>query len=135
MTGASLRQLAGPTEWQYAAAITDDARLAAAGGWDGLVRLWDAESGRLLVVLVQPPSLAYSARSEPTTNQTEWFVTCPEGYVAGSSGLIETVKWRAGDVFLLEEPARAASVRLDTIVRALHGERVPAVSFSTHRSE
>jgi WD40 repeat protein len=133
-TGASLRQLPGPTEWQYAVAITDDARLAAAGGWDGLVRLWDADSGRLLAILVQPPCLADSAGLEPTARQIAWFVACPEGYVAGSCGLIEAAQWRAGDIALPAEPARAASVRRDMIVRALHGEPINNVSFSTHPS-
>ena len=133
-TGASLRQLAGPTDWQYAVAITDDARLASAGGWDGLVRLWDVESGRLLAVLVQPPNLAHSTSQVSATTPTEWFVSCPEGYIAGSPGLIEAVKWRASDVVLPVEPVRAASVRLETIVRALRGERVKVVSFSSHPS-
>ncbi len=133
-TGASLRQLAGPTEWQYSVAITDDARVAAAGGWDGLVRLWDTGSGRLIALLVQPPSLVSSASPETAAPQTEWLIASPEGYIAGSPRLIDTVKWRAGHDSLPVEPARTASVRQDAIVRVLRGERVKPVSFSTQPS-
>ena len=55
-TGAFLRTLPGPSEWQYAATLSGDGRLAVAGGWDGLVRVWDAEKGKLLATLIQPPS-------------------------------------------------------------------------------
>src|SRR3954466_15906878 len=54
-SGAPQRAPPRATEWQYAVALSDDARLAASGGWDGVVRLWDADAGRLLATLLQPP--------------------------------------------------------------------------------
>jgi cytochrome c/WD40 domain-containing protein len=134
-TGSPVRQLPGPNEWQYAAAITDDACLAAAGGWDGLVRLWDAESGRLLAILVQPLRMLSSSGSSTPVPSLEWFAVCPEGYVAGSAGLVEAAKWRVGGVSLGVERARAACVRPDRIAQAMRREPVKAVSFPTHHSE
>ena len=138
-----MRQLPGATEWQYAVAIADDARLAAAGGWDGLVRLWNAETGRLLAILVQPrskgtdPTLSSLTKDkgQRTKDQAEWFAVCPEGYVAGSAGLIGAAKWRAGGVSLNMAPAKASSVCPDKVARAMRGEPVKALSFPTHPSE
>ena len=56
--------------------------LAAGGGWDGLVRVWNAETGNLLATLLQPPG--------------GWLSVSPTGEVAGSSELMTILRWKSG---------------------------------------
>jgi WD40 repeat protein len=132
LTGAPGKQLPGVTEWQYAAAISDDGRIAAAGGWDGLLRLWDTASARLCATLIQPPSLVESAAEQGTAG-TDWLAITPGGHVAGSSNLIEMLAWRAGDVSIPGEAARAVCDQPDLVARAIRGETTGAVKFPTEK--
>ncbi len=132
LTGAPGKQLPGATEWQYAAAISDDGRLAAAGGWDGLVRLWDTASARLCATLIQPPSPEASA-ADKLTARADWLAITPGGHVAGSRNLIEMLEWRAGDVSLPAEPARAVCDQPDIVAKAIRGETTSAVKFPTKK--
>jgi len=133
-TGQPQRQLAGPTDWQYAAAIADDGKLAAAGGWDGLVRLWDADSGKLRATLVQPPAVMERQSISPDTElaPVDWLAVSPTGHLAGSVELIKLAHWRAGDVTLPDVDARRACVRPSIVAQAIRGEAVSLVSFPSN---
>ncbi len=128
-TGEPIRPLPGARDWQYAAAISDDGRLAAAGGWDGLVRIWDADSGRLRGTLVQPPVSTASQDVDSSPAACEWLAVSPGGYLAGSTGLIGQVSWRAGGVTLPAEAARRVCVSGETVARALRGDPLSSISF------
>jgi WD40 repeat protein len=47
-SGGNVRSLDGATDFLYAAAGTPDGAIVVAGGQDGLLRIWDAKTGRLL---------------------------------------------------------------------------------------
>jgi WD40 repeat protein len=126
-TGEPVKQLPA-LEWQYAAAISDSGALAAGGGWDGLVRLWNTPSGRLSATLLQPPSLDATANGDPLT-RIDWLAFTPGGHVAGSASLIELLAWRAGGVVLPAATARAACVDRGIVARAMHGEPTDSVKF------
>ncbi len=130
-TGAPGKQLPA-LEWQYAAAIADDGKLAACGGWDGLVRVWDPAQGRLCATLVQPPSLETSA-GEEGLSRTDWLAITPGGHVAGSGPLIQMLAWRAGGLNLPAAIARAACVHPEIVARAMHGEATDSVKFPTKK--
>ena len=117
-TGAALKPLtwSGPREWQYAAALSADATLAAAGGWDGLTHVWDADSGKLRVTLLQPPGDAPEA--------TEWLAAAPSGFVAASPALAKLARWRVGGTEVPAAAAAAVFSRPDALAQALRGEMV-----------
>jgi hypothetical protein len=112
--GSPLRTLPGPTEWQYAVALSGDGHHAAGGGWDGLVRVWDADKGTLRATLLQPLS--------ETPSEADWLVLVPSGYLAGSSGLLELVRWRVGGADVPREAPRMEFVQPERLAKSLRGE-------------
>ena len=130
MTGGSIRQLAGPAEWQYAAAISDDGLLAAAG--DGTA--WSAygtppRGGCSSRSSNRRPPL--SARATRSPSPPDWLAITPGGQVAASPRLLQVAQWKAGAVMLPAQAARAACDCPEAVARAMRGQVVPPVSFPT----
>jgi hypothetical protein len=101
----------------YAVAISHDKKLIASGSFDGLVRLWDTASGRHLLTLLTLPAQKKDA---------DWLALTPEGYAAGSTGVIAQGRWRAGKTATRAwETLRQPQM----VVRALRGEAVGAPVF------
>ena len=55
--GDNFRTLEGATDYLYSAAASPDESLIAAGGEDGVLRLWNGATGKLLVAF-GPPSVS-----------------------------------------------------------------------------
>lgn len=72
-SGKLVRTLTTPTEWQYAVTLSDDGQRVAAGGWDGIARVWEVKTGNLLASLMSPAPLAVD--SQP------WLAILPDGKV------------------------------------------------------
>ena len=70
----------------YAVAFSPDSKLLVAGSWDGFVRIWDVNSGKLRITLVQKP-LSRDGR-------TEWLAVSPDGRLDGSPELTKLVRAR-----------------------------------------
>ncbi len=120
-TGAALKTLTttGPREWQYAAALSSDATLAAAGGWDGVVHIWDADSGKLRATLLQPPG--------DNPDALEWLAVAPSGFVASSPALSKLLRWRVGGTEVSNIAAEAVFSDAAALARALHGDPISPV--------
>jgi hypothetical protein len=125
--GKELKRLEGATEWLYSVDLDPAGRRAAAGAWDGTLRVWDVESGRLLAVLIQPP-----ARDEA---DLDWAVVTPEGSIRASKALLEAT--RLGSPGSAVEIPVAGIARLldppDEIARALAGEKSAPPRFGLER--
>src|SRR5262249_24099246 len=106
----------------YAAAISPNNKLLASGSFDGLVKVWDEASGRLLATLLALP---------PETEQHHWLALPPEGYAAGSGGMSTLVRWRLAGQELTAEHIWQAVRQPEMIARALRGETVAAPKFET----
>ena len=51
-----------------------------------MVRVWDADPGKLLATLLQPPSAI--------TPATDWLIAVPGGFVAASESLDPLLRWQ-----------------------------------------
>ena len=83
--GDFVRDMECGSDWLYAAAISSDGKLAAVGGADGMVRIWQTDSGRLLLTFLEWPLHGGS-------DGVQWLAVTPEGYYDGSSGWIKLVQ-------------------------------------------
>lgn len=63
----------------YSAAISADGQLAAAGSFDGVVRVYETAGGKHLATLIAPP--------------TGWLTQTPDGQVVGSAELLKDAKF------------------------------------------
>ena len=68
-----------------------------AGAQDGTVRLWEAESGKLLATFLVLPD-------------EEWIIYTPEGRYAGSSAAEQYILWKSGDD-LISAPVFSSTFR------------------------
>lgn len=100
----------------YAVAISPDKKRIVSGSFDGLARIWDTDSGRLLVTLASLPM---------TEGQHDWLALTPEGYVAGSPGLANLAKWRVGSREVPGERVWPVVRHTEMVARSLRGETLP----------
>ena len=50
----NLRNFAGATDFMYSADATPDGRVVAAGGFDGVLRIWNGENAQVMHVISPP---------------------------------------------------------------------------------
>ncbi|HTK78019.1 MAG TPA: hypothetical protein VL371_22320, partial [Gemmataceae bacterium] len=100
----------------YAVALRPDGKQAAAGSFDGLVRLYDPATGKLLVTILAVPG----AGEVP-----EWLALTPEGYVAGSEGWSDRGKWRVAGQPLDGATLWPIVTDPDAVAQLLAGAKLP----------
>src|SRR5204863_1040783 len=118
-SGAVLRTLSAGS-LVYAVALGSDARLVAAGSYDGFVRLFDVKSGRHLVTLLEMAGRA----------EGDWLALTPEGYAASSKTLSVTGEWQMSNRIAPSAAVWKALGKPDAVVNALRGQTLPVPSFA-----
>jgi WD40 repeat protein len=101
----------------YAVALNKDAKVVAAGTFDGLVRLFDTEAGRPLAMLVG-------------VADSEWLALTPEGFAAAGESLVKSARWRTGTMTVNSEWVWKAVAQPETVAKALTGEKVGEPPFA-----
>lgn len=100
----------------YAAAVNKDGTRAAAGCFDGQVRVFDTTTGKILATLVSLPG-------------DDWLALTPEGYLTGTPKLVEGSTWQMTSV-VVPTPAVLKVLNQPTLVaKSLTGQAVPAPVF------
>ena len=94
----------------------------AAGSWDGLVRLWETETGRALATLITPPS--------PDPAKPQWIAATPEGYYNASDDLAAIARWRTGGQPVAGGILTSVLHQADPVRKALSGGSVEQVKFA-----
>ena len=80
------------SEWMYSVALRPDGKHIAGGTWDGLVKIWDVNSGDLVAILVEPPPRISS--------RADYLVLTRSGYYQMSEGLLPMVRAEFGEQLL-----------------------------------
>ncbi len=105
----------------YSAALDLSGRRAASGSFDGMVRIWDTATGRLLATLLALP---------PQGDRLDYLVLTPEGAATTSPELLAQGQWFMGNSSV---PAPAVWKNLlapDLVRKALKGETITTPTFT-----
>ena len=114
-TGATVKTLSAGS-LVYAVALGPDTRLAAAGSFDGFVRLFDVKTGRHLASLLE-------------IADGDWLALTPEGYVASSKKLTDAAEWRMANRVVPAAGVWKALGNAEAAAKAVRGETLPAPVF------
>lgn len=68
----------------YAVALNREAKVVAAGSFDGFVRVYETEAGRLLASIV-------------AVSDEEWLSITPEGFASVGDAIVKSGRWRVGN--------------------------------------
>jgi hypothetical protein len=104
----------------YAADLSQDGKWVATGSFDGLVRLYEAATGRELARLL----------SVEEKEKASWLVLTPQGHTAGSESLRVEGRWRMGGQTLPGEKVWHGLLLPEAVARSLQGEKVSSPTFS-----
>jgi WD40 repeat protein len=105
----------------YAVALSPDGKRVAAGCFDGLVRLYDTATAKPLLTLLSLP---------PQGEASDWLALTPEGYAAGSTGLLGAARWQMGTQDVSAATVWKGLNKPELIGRAIKGETLPAPTFA-----
>lgn len=100
----------------FAVAVDNQGQLAAAGAADGMVRLFDLNSGQLRLTLWNGPS------DDPIGN---WIAVTPSGHMTSSQGLLDKANWKAGGKAVKDAKSLAVLNNSELAAKAAQGEKVP----------
>jgi WD40 repeat protein len=92
-------------------AFSPDGRHVATVGQDAALKLWEPDTGRLLVTLLPLP--------QEESPSAAWIAYTPEGYYHGSAGVEASIRWRIDEELHEAEPFTATFNRPDRVAERL----------------
>lgn len=121
------KSLSGATDMVYSVALSPDGRLAAAGTWDGFIRLWDVAAGRQVATLL--------SAERDDGKPCDWLVTTPTGYYAASSTLAGRSRWTISGQELPYTLVAQVLERPNEVANSLAGRTTTPVLFPIAKRE
>jgi hypothetical protein len=113
------KALSSNGEVLMSAAESPDGKLIAAGSWNGIVRIWEREKDRLLVLGFENPDVS----------SKDLVLVTPEGYVSAPPAMQPALSWRFGTLPIAPEPLNAALLKPEEILKALKAEALTPVKI------
>lgn len=112
--GAKVRVLTGHEAGLRSVEYTPDGKFLITGSADGTVKIWRAESGKLLVSLI-------------AIDKNDWAVITPEGLFDASEGAQRLMYWRVGKEIVALEQLKNRYYAPGLLAKVLQGETLPRV--------
>lgn len=112
--GAKVRVLTGHEAGLRSVEYTPDGKFLITGSADGTVKIWRAESGKLLVSLI-------------AIDKNDWAVITPEGLFDASEGAQQLMYWRVGKEIVALEQLKNRYYAPGLLAKILKGEPLPRV--------
>jgi WD40 repeat protein len=119
--------LSGASDAVYAVALSSDGKIAAAGTWDGYVRLWDVARSRVIATM-------FSAEREDA-GPPDWLIAHPAGYFAASTTFAGRSRWSVADGPVAYAKVAAVLERPTEVAKALQGAELSPVVFPTSKPD
>jgi WD40 repeat protein len=101
----------------YAAAVNHDGKLVASGSYDGFVRVYETDAGRLLATLVG-------------VADDEWLAVTPEGFAVASDNLMKSATWRIANAPVKADWVWAAVGKSTEVAKGLTGAKLGEPAFA-----
>lgn len=119
VSGVSQRTLSAGS-LVYAVGLSGDARLVAAGSFDGLVRLFEVKTGRQLLTLLNAAG---------TGEEGDWVALTPEGYATSSKSAVESGEWQMANRRLASGSVWKSLGQGELVRKAVRGDTLPPPVF------
>ncbi len=111
-TGAIKQTLTGYRDMVTSVMFFAAGRRIAGGSADGTIKIWDTQSGRLIVSFLILPSVEKAVSND-------WIAFTPEGYYHGSKRAKGFLRWRIGDKVVASEQHAQTFYRPDLLSQYL----------------
>lgn len=116
------KTLQGATDVVYSVALSPGEKLAAAGTWDGYVRIWSLKTGKIVASMI--------SSDRPDDQPADWLVYSAEGYFSASPTFPTRARWLMSGKELPFEQVAQALHKPAEVKNAIQEEKVSPVTFS-----
>lgn len=113
--------LQGASDVVYSVALSPNEKLAAAGTWDGYVRIWSLKTKKVVLTLLS----AERSDDQPA----DWLAINEDGYYSASPTLSSRARWTMSGAVLPYDQVAASLHKPQELVKILNDEKAAPVEF------
>lgn len=115
------KTLRGATDVVYSVALGPNEKLAAAGTWDGYVRVWSLATSKVVLSLI--------SSERPDDKPADWLAVTEEGYYSASPTLSDRARWVMSGKVLPYEQVAASLHKPQEVAKILKEEKAAPIEF------